>query len=201
MIEAVVFDFDGMVYLTKEMFSDRISRDLNIPLEDVLDFFKRHFTKCQKNHEDLKEELKKYMSGWGWEKGIDNLLEYWFEDGHLNEEMVGIINDLKRKGMKCILCTNNEKHRMEYLKKNHGINDIFDGIVASCDIGFVKPEKSVFDKILEITNLPADHIIFCDDSERNIGASEEFGFVPLLYKGVEDFRKKLTVKGIDLDGE
>lgn len=201
MIKAIVFDLDGMIYLTKEMFSTRISRDLDIPLEDVLDFFKKHFGKCKRGRKDLKEELEKYISRWGWKKGLDALLEYWFKDGKLDREMIDLISELKQKGIVCVLCTDNEKYRVEYLKRNHGIDRIFDIIVASCETGYMKPERGIFDEILETTGLPADQIIFCDEKEKNVKVAEEFGFIPLLYKGLEDFRKKLAVAGIKLNGK
>ena len=44
------------------------------------------------------------------------MLDYWFTRDHkIDTEMVSYINDLKNKGVLCLLATNNEKHRFAYM--------------------------------------------------------------------------------------
>ena len=76
MIKAIVFDLDGMVYLTREMFSDRYSREFNLDPEIMVPFFKNQLTLCQDGKADLKEELEEVLVDWKWDKSVDELLDY-----------------------------------------------------------------------------------------------------------------------------
>jgi len=198
MIKAIVFDLDGMVYIVEELFSTHFSREFNVPLEEILEFFKKDFHTCQENKVDMKEALKKYLQKWKWTQGVDKLLKYWYEEGGLNKEMINIIKKLRKRGIICILCTNNEKYRMNYIKKKYKIDEIFDYIITSCDIGVRKPNKRMLDKILEITKLRQEEIVFFDDKQEVVDAIKELGFVSLIYKDMDDFKKKLGVLGIKI---
>lgn len=198
MIKAVVFDLDGMTYLTDELFSSRFSREFNISHDKVMDFFKNYFEDCQKGKIDTKEAIEKYLPKWGWTKGVDKLFEYWFENGKLNEKMIRLIEKLKQKGIICILCTNNEKYRIQYLKEKFKINKIFDHIVASCDIGARKPNKKIFEKITEITELSPSEIVFFDNKKECVGEAIKFGFKAHLYINIENFIRELDKLDVNI---
>lgn len=118
-------------------------------------------------------------------------LEYWFNYGNINSELVSIVNKLKEGGVKTILGTNNEKYRMEYIKKKFNLENLFDFIIVSCDIGYVKPEKEFCDKIIELTELNPEEILIYNDKEECLIKLKEMGFCVHIYQGVEKFRKEI----------
>ncbi len=199
-IEAIVFDFDGMVYLTDERFSERFSRDFNVPIEEVAELFKNEFQDCQRGKLDLKSVLQqKYLSRWNWNKGIDPLFDYWFSDGKLNEDIVGLIRELRRKGIKCVLCTNNDKYRIEYLKDNIHLDDLFDDIVASYEVSALKTEDRMLQAVTERCGSKPGKILFCDDKESHVQILEKQGFLLHIYKGLAQFKTVLSEYGIEVD--
>lgn len=192
MIKAIVFDFDGMVFITKEFFSDRLNRDFGINKDDIIEFFKTEFDDCKRGKLDMKEVLEgKYLQKWKWNKSIDELFEYWFSDGVLNQEMINLISELKKKGIKCILCTSNEKHRMDYVNRKFGFNEIFDEIVYSFEVGELKPDKAIFDAILDKSGFVPEEILYCDDKEKNVDYGKKLGFKVHLFKDFEEFKRDL----------
>jgi HAD superfamily hydrolase (TIGR01509 family) len=191
MVKAIVFDLDGMVYLTTEMFSTRYAREFNLDPEIMVPFFKNQLAACQKGEMDLKEELDKVLETWKWTGTVDELLDYWFDDGQLNDHMLPLISELKEKGVLCGLCTNNEKYRLKYLKEKYDLGNVFDFIVTSYETGHLKPEKEIFDTVLEKINLSAGSVLVCDDKEKHVETLSAWEFVPYIYKNQEEFEKKL----------
>ncbi len=187
-MKAVVFDFDGMVYITPELFSSKVAREKNISLDTVLEFFKNHFEECQKGEKDLKKELSKYLEKWKWKGSVEELMDYWFSDGYMDKEMVEFIEQLKSKGIKCIMCTNNEKYRIKYLREQHNIDKLFDAVVASCEVGARKPDKKIFDEVVKQAGFPAEEILFCDDQKKNTKKAKEYGFKTHLFRNITDFK-------------
>jgi len=135
----LLLDMDGLVILRKEVFSVRISKKLNIPLDKVLPFIKNELQLCLVGKADLKEELKKYVSAWGWNGSIDDLLKFWFDgEKEVNLKLIKKTEELRKDGYKIYLATKNEKYRIDFLWNEVGLNKYFDGIFSTASIGFKK---------------------------------------------------------------
>ncbi|MDP1800871.1 MAG: HAD family phosphatase [Bacteroidota bacterium] len=82
-----------------------------------------------------------------------------------------------------------------YLK--HGVknfNDYFDEVYYSCRMGMRKPNKEIFEFVLETNNLKPEETVFIDDSIQHVKGAGECGISAfLLPKGDEitDFLKGL----------
>jgi len=58
-------------------------------------------------------------------------------------------------------------------------------LIQSCDIGFVKPEKEIFQYSAQKCGFSPSEILFIDDTKINIQAASQFGFNTFLFN--EDF--------------
>jgi putative hydrolase of the HAD superfamily len=196
-IKAVVFDADEMIIKRKEYFSAKISREHHIPEEKVMPFFKGEFQDCVVGKADLKKVIQPYLKEWAWQGTVEDLLKYWFEsEQEIDERILEQINNLKSKGAKCYLATKQEKYRTEYLRKNLGFEDLFDGIYSSCEMGYKKPDKDFFeyinDDLKKGENLKPEEIMFWDNEEANVAAAKGVGWQSHLYDGFEDFEKIIS---------
>lgn len=74
-----------------------------------------------------------------------------------------------------------------YLK--HGVknfNDYFDAVYYSCRIGMRKPDKEIFEFVLDKNNLKPEETVFIDDSIQHVKGAGECGISAfLLPKGEE----------------
>lgn len=194
MIKCILLDNDGVIVKSSEMFSERISRENNIPPENITPFFKEIFIpKCMTGKTDLKKELIPWLPKWKWEGTIDELLQYWFKSEHnIDKDVEGHIKKIKSQGIRCYLVTNQEKYRTAYLKKEMGFNELFDGIFSSAEIGYKKPSTEFYEKIFKQINknleIRKDEILYVDDDESNVTAGKEFGFNTLHYKSFKDLQ-------------
>jgi FMN phosphatase YigB (HAD superfamily) len=96
MIKVAIFDVDG-VLVNGERFSTALDRDYGISIEKTLPFFNGEFQHCLVGNADLKEAVTPYLLDWGWDKGADIFLDYWFNAEHtINKELIDYIQTAKR---------------------------------------------------------------------------------------------------------
>lgn len=60
------------------------------------------------------------------------------------------------------------------------VDDFFDHIFLSCELGVEKPAPQIFEKVVEGMGVPAHDILFFDDSEVNCQAARQCGLQALI---------------------
>lgn len=192
LIKAVIFDADGMV-VTGERFSSCFSREFNVPMEKIRLFFDNEFKDCILGKKDLAQEIKPYLDSWGYKGTVEEILNYWFaRDRVIDKEVLEVIDILRKNGKICILATNQEKHAASFLRKEMGMEKVFDFIVASSDVGYKKPSPEFFEKVFEkIPDIKKEEILFFDDRPENIESAQNLGIKAKLYKNITDLKECL----------
>ena len=71
-----------------------------------------------------------------------------------------------------------QEHLFNY--KGLQVDDFFDHIFLSCNLGVEKPDPIIFNKVVEAMKVPAHDILFFDDSEVNCQAARQCGLKALL---------------------
>jgi putative hydrolase of the HAD superfamily len=176
-----MFDADGVV-IQSQMFSYKYAQEFNIKISELDDFFKADFQECLVGKSDLKIAITPWLKKWNWPKSVDDFLDYWFKAEHnLNFDLIKNIRELREKNIKCVLATNQEKYRLEYMKKEMDFESIFDKIYSSNLIGFKKPDIQYYDYILNDLNEDPANIIFYDDNQENIESTKSLGINSHLY--------------------
>jgi putative hydrolase of the HAD superfamily len=201
MIKAILLDCDGPVIKRDKYFSQRLL-DLGIKLDvnKIQDFFHKEFLLCETGKADLKQELAKRIKEWGWEKSLDELLDFWFSGEAVTDpKMIESIESLRQQGIMCYLITDQEKYRTEYLREIVGLKQHFDGIYSSCDVGYLKREKEYWEKVYQsLLQYPKREILAWDDDQRSIDAARQFGFKAGLYTNFENYRQLMQQEGLNI---
>jgi putative hydrolase of the HAD superfamily len=169
-IKVIVFDADGVVINSPGYFSLQYQKDFGVSNDVMLPFFKGVFQDCLVGKADLREELKKVLDDWKWKGTIDELLDYWFKsEHHIDDRVLREIKNLQSKGIKCYIGTKQEKYRTEYMKKEMGFEEIFDGIYSSAYVGYKKPDERFYEEISkDLKNkegIRVEEIMFFDDEK------------------------------------
>ena len=101
------------------------------------------------------------------------------------------MKELKDRGYNIYILSNYS----EYLFKKHTDNmpfrAILDGGIVSYEVGSVKPEPAIYEKILAKYSLDPAECIFYDDIEKNVESARELGIESHLVMSEEDLLKQM----------
>ncbi len=102
------------------------------------------------------------------------------------ENMQQLIYDIHKSGKKLYLLSNisvgfaGSYKEVKWIKE---LFDCFDGIVLSGMIKMAKPDRKIFEYLLDTFDLKADECIFIDDSAKNIEGAKTVGIKGYLFDG------------------
>ena len=109
-------------------------------------------------------------------------------------EKLELILALRGKYMVYLLSNTNSIH-WDYVCKNafnyrgFRVNDYFEETFLSYEMHLAKPDKAIFEKVLQDANLLPEETLFIDDSEANCKAAEEVGIHAHHYHIGDDLSK------------
>lgn len=131
---------------------------------------------------------------------IHELMLHWRDYLILNEPMVDLIHKFKKNGYKLYILSNAPYEVPVYLSSYHLIKP-FDGIVFSCYERSLKPEKKIYENLLNRYKLKPEESLFIDDRKANIATAKELKFNTYEYEYDEhdDALKALITMGIKIE--
>jgi 2-haloacid dehalogenase len=108
---------------------------------------------------------------------------------------VTILRKLKEK-YKLYGLTNWSAETFPIVFKRYSFFKLFDGIVISGEEKLIKPDKKIFERMLERYHLEAKNSLFIDDNMNNIQAAKEIGFATIHVQEKTDLKTELTAMGL-----
>ena len=192
-IKNIVFDL-GRVLIK---FEPKEYIEQNIPEEKREDFYNGIFGSTEwlmldrgtLSYEDAKKIFKERVSGV--DKQIDRLFDVdFFEILQPIEENVKLLPKLKEKYNLYIL-SNFHQPAFEHIFKKYDFFRLFDGHTVSCYYYLLKPEKEIYDTLIEKFNLIPEETVFIDDSKVNIDACEKEGIRGIHLPDYTELKQKL----------
>lgn len=104
---------------------------------------------------------------------------------------VKLLPDLKKRGYKLYFLSNFPIDIFEEIKTGYYFFRHFDGGVISSEVKFSKPDKRIYEILLEKYSLLPEESLFIDDIEINVRAAEKTGMKGLITFGSEEISKEL----------
>ncbi len=109
-----------------------------------------------------------------------------------------VVADVKAQGGKLYLLSNISIGFAETYAANPAVKDVldlFDGLVFSGPIGLAKPNRAIYEYLLNRFHLTAEECLFIDDNAGNIAAAKAVGIHGYLFDGdVNALRKSLFLE-------
>jgi putative hydrolase of the HAD superfamily len=187
-IKILLVDADGVALKKSKYFSEIYSQEYNVPAEKIILFFKNEFRDCQLGKADLLDALPSYLKDWGWQGSVDEFIKFWFESNTIADDaVISKIQELRTRGIKCYLATDQEKYRAGYILDNLGFDKKIDGSFFSFEIGHSKSESEFFQTVLNHLGLNAAEIGYLDDEQENVEVASKLGIQAKLYQNIADF--------------
>ena len=105
-----------------------------------------------------------------------------------------MIEKLKEKGFNIFLLSNTNSvlmdwaYNQDFSGKGKNIRDYFDKMYMSYQIGYCKPNKEIYNFLLNDSKIIPAETLFIDDGEKNVEMGKEIGFRTYKPYNGEDFR-------------
>lgn len=182
MIKAIIFDFFDVIRqdafhawmsihgFTREDPAGEVSRRLDTGIINMDQFY---------------QELAQ-LSG----QTTQDLLNEFAQNEKFNHEVIDYIREL-RKSYKTALLSNAESDYLRNILNEKELEQLFDIILISSEIGIAKPDPKMFELALTRLNIHADEAVFIDDQLKNIHAAESVGIKGIQFEDIDKLREAL----------
>ena len=104
---------------------------------------------------------------------------------------VKILRELKQAGYPLYALSNWSAETFPIARRKFDFFDAFDEIILSGAVGMVKPERGIFELLLQKIGRPAHECLFIDDALANIQQADRMGFKTVLFKSSQQLRAEL----------
>jgi 2-haloacid dehalogenase len=123
--------------------------------------------------------------------------DHWIDSvGDAYWETVDLIHQLKEKGFPIYGLSNWSAETFPYAREKFNFFELFDDMVISGAVGFVKPEPEIFHILLAKVGRPAEECLFIDDSLPNIQQANTMGFQTIHFVSPSQLRGTLVQLGL-----
>jgi putative hydrolase of the HAD superfamily len=131
----------------------------------------------------LQDELEPEL---GHRPELHGFRDIYFDALDPNERMVELMRDLKGRGYRMALLTNNVREWEPLWRSLLPVDEIFELIVDSAFVGMRKPEHQIYELTLErLGDPPTAECLFVDDVEVNVDAARELGLATVHFRNNE----------------
>jgi epoxide hydrolase-like predicted phosphatase len=206
MIKAVTFDLDG-VYFTPQSFKNFKT---NLP-KAVTDEDKVNWV-LYKSEEMRSFKLGKISEDVYWNfvrrelgSSLDNqdIFKLLQESYTINPEVQSYVREVRAKGIKTCICSNNFVTRIRELDAKFDFQKDFDIRVYSYEVGAMKPDKAICTALINQTGVKPEEIIYADDDESKLQGAIDLGINAFVYTDFATYQRKVNTltrsPGVQLD--
>jgi putative hydrolase of the HAD superfamily len=192
--QAVICDFGGV--LTTPLIQSFLAyqAESGIPFEDLGNAMMRTAEKSGGEHPLYQLEkgqiteaefLRSIEAELDGDVHLGSLRETYFAHLHPNEPMIDYMRQLRDRGLRMALLTNNVREwEPHWRAKLPDIDEIFEVVVDSAFVGMRKPEPGIYELTLERLGdgLRAEDCVFVDDTEIHCQAAERIGMAAVHFR-------------------
>jgi putative hydrolase of the HAD superfamily len=104
-----------------------------------------------------------------------------------NEPMIQFMRDLRGRGLRMAICTNNVRELSPHWRAQlPDLDEIFEVVVDSSEVGMRKPEPGIYRVTMErLGGIDAAECVFIDDTEVNCQMAAELGMHAVQFRDNE----------------
>jgi len=118
--------------------------------------------------------------------------EHWVDSiGEAFTGTVEIMKQLKQAGYPLYGFSNWSAETFPYARAKYDFFDLFDDMVISGAVGFVKPEPEIYQIMLDKIRRPAQECLLIDDSLPNLNQANTMGFATIHFKTSSQLEEEL----------
>ena len=193
MIRAVISDFGGVLtspliesFLAYQEESGVRFEDLGRAMMRIAERSGEHpLFELEKGRITEADFLSSIEAELGRDVKLGSLRETYFAHLRPNASMIGYMRELRDRGLRMALLTNNVREwEPHWRSKLPDIDEIFEVVVDSAFVGMRKPERGIYELTLEQLGdgVHAEECVFVDDTDVNCDAAAELGMHAVRFR-------------------
>ena len=123
----------------------------------------------------------------GHEPELHRFSEIYFEALDPNQPMIELMRNLKARGYRMALLTNNVREWEPLWRAMLPVDEIFELVVDSGFVGIRKPEPEIYELTVERIGggIGAQECLFVDDLEDNVAAARQLGMTAIQFRSTD----------------
>lgn len=196
---AIVFDL-GQVLLPFDYksFIEKVNRHKPGIGEQFAEFYKQNYYIHRDFEKGLISEELFITQMLGY---LDNVIDgetfcrYWSDIFSFNKEVIALLPLLKKKYKLYLISNTNSIHK-EYGFGNYEFLKLFDKLILSHEVKFIKPEKEIYREVEKASGFPPAEHIFTDDILEYVDAAKSLGWDGIQFVDYNDLVNNLKMRKI-----
>lgn len=116
---------------------------------------------------------------------LSRFRDLWFADRPTNTPMVDHLRRLRARGYQVGLLTNNVREWEPYWRAMLPVDELFDTVVNSCEVGHRKPEPEMFEFAAAALGVQPQHCLLVDDLAENCDAARALDWQAVLFESTQ----------------
>ena len=194
MIQALISDFGGVLtsplsrgFLAYQEEAGVTLEELGLAMARATEVHDEHplyaLERGEITEAEFARQLEEQLNG---RFNLGRLRELYFERLEPNEPMIRHVGELRARGLRTALLTNNVREwEPLWRAKLPELDDLFEVVVDSAFVGLRKPEPEIYELTLERLGLSAGECLFLDDLEVNCRAAHALGMTAVRFETAE----------------
>lgn len=199
-IKAILFDMGNvLVFFDAKRSSEAFSEAVGVPEDKIWQSFfvsdlERAYTRGEISSEDFYRRVSEHFP-----EKIDfaAFARLWNDIFTENEEMEDLLKQLKKHYPLYLISNTNDLH-FEYVKNNFGIVQHFTRCFPSHVVGHRKPDRAMFEHVLDEVKLKPQETVFVDDVADFVDAAKSLGIHGIQFTSRLALEKELKRLGVKL---
>lgn len=109
--------------------------------------------------------------------------EIWFEALDANEPMLELMRELRDRGFRMAILTNNVREWEDLWRAKLPVDEIFELVVDSAWVGMRKPDPAIYElTVSRLGGVEVSECLFVDDNELNVEAARQLGMAAVHFR-------------------
>jgi putative hydrolase of the HAD superfamily len=193
-IKVVVFDYGGVICLmpSPEMRSELV-RLSGLSADVLWELDRKYRGEWDRGTYDGIGHYRRILAKAGVSLNDDSLARIVRADidswKHMDPATLQLMRDIKASGLRLGILSNIPR---DFPRESVPVFAEADVAVYSCDLGIIKPEAGIYEKLREKAGCSYEDIVFFDDKVDNVNKARELGIQAFLWEGAEQARKQVS---------
>lgn len=189
MIKAIIFDYYGV--LTTDQYLTWLKHNPSVMEENATEI------EALSKSQDVGMAADEFFKRLGQIAGLaaSEVRDDFGERNIMHLGVLELIRQLKLEGFKTAILSNSSLALYDEVEAKN-LSGLFNEVLCSEDAGVVKPERQIFEIMLDRLKVAAEESVFVDDRAYNVHGAEALGIKGILYTDLANLRVELARLGI-----